>query len=449
MRQPKIAADAERSLRLCEPFLWLNNNLVPVSRAQVRLRPSLRDIYDAEARLSSYGGLLMHLFPELRPTVGTIESPLYHAGKFQAALSPGCELGRWLIKGDHALPVAGSIKARGGIYEVLLHAEALALRHGLLSQKDDRGILASPRVRALYGEHVIAVGSTGNLGLSIGIIATALGFRAKVHMSGVAKSWKIDRLRARGVEVIRHNGDFGAAVASGREIAREDSRTYFVDDENSWSLFFGYSVAALRLQRQLAERHIQVDAQHPLFVYLPCGVGGAPGGISFGLRTIFGDHVHCFLAEPVSSPCMLVRLAVLDDRPCSVSVLGLDNRTEADGLAVGKASELAAGVMRHLVSGVFTVRDEELFEDLYRLEVTEGLRIEPSAAACLRGPQWILHSEAGRRYQRNLGIAEVMDKATHVLWTTGGSLVPEDEYHGFHERGAGLWESKNRPTGRS
>jgi D-serine dehydratase len=89
---------------------------------------------------------------------------------------------------------------------------------------------------------------------------------------------------------------------------------------------------------------------------------------------------------------MLIRLAATDNRPLSVRDVGLDNCTEADGLAVGQASEFVAPVMSSLLSGVFTVPDCDLFEDLYLL-------------------------------------------ATHILWTTGGALVPDEEYRQFHERG--------------
>ena len=183
----------------------------------------------------------------------------------------------------------------------------------------------------------------------------------------------------------------------------------------------------------MIEAGVDVDAQHPLFVYLPCGVGGAPGGITFGLRHLFGDHVHCFFAEPLAAPAMLVRLA--SNRPVSVREFGLDLCTEADGLAVGQASEFVVPVIRSLVSGVFTVTDQDLFEDLYRLERTEGLRIEPSAAAGFRGPRWLLESEDGRRYLTRHNLIPYVDNATHILWTTGGAFVPESEYQRFHDRG--------------
>lgn len=107
-----------------------------------------------------------------------------------------------------------------------------------------------------------------------------------------------------------------------------------------------------------------VDAAHPLFVYLPCGVGGAPGGITYGLKALFGEHVHCFFAEPVASPCVLVQLASGAQAPVSVYHIGLDNRTDADGLAVGQASHLVSPLMGSQLAGVFTVPDVDILLSL-------------------------------------------------------------------------------------
>lgn len=435
-REPRLWLDTQRSLATKEPLLWLNTERRPLADAGTGLPLNRHDLSDAHLRARRFAPLLRDLFPELASTGGIIESPLVECELFRAAMLPGeAAAGRWLIKCDHALAVAGSIKARGGIFEVLAHAEELALKHQLLSTNEDRRLMAGPQARARFAAEEIVVGSTGNLGLSIGVLARTLGFKATVHMSREAKPWKKERLKSCEVQVMEHQGDYETAVATAREQAKRKARTYFVDDENSNRLFLGYSLAAFHLKDQLAALHVRVDATHPLFVYLPCGVGGAPGGITFGLRHLLGDNVHCFLAEPVSSPCMLLRLASPTDRAISVREIGLDNLTEADGLAVAKASELAAKMLRPLVSGVFTVPDEALFEGLHILNRTEGLRIEPSAAAGFRGPVWLLRSDAGQSYLRQHGLMDHMQAATHILWTTGGALVPEEEYRHFHDRG--------------
>lgn len=56
--------------------------------------------------------------------------------------------GRLLLKCDDELPISGSIKARGGIYEVLKHAEDLAVKAGMLSADDDYSILTEERFTA-------------------------------------------------------------------------------------------------------------------------------------------------------------------------------------------------------------------------------------------------------------------------------------------------------------
>lgn len=446
MTMTMLSPDVAQSLAQKQPFLWLNPAWRPIAERPPEADLTLADIRDAERRLRSFSKLLAHLFPELASSGGIIESPLYPCDALRRALLPNVPAGRWLIKADHALPVAGSIKARGGLYEVLLHAERLALQHGLLQPEDERVRLASAEARRLFADHEVIVGSTGNLGLSIGVMAAALGFRASVHMSADAKQWKKQRLRARGVGVIEHEGDFGSAVAAGREQARSNPRAYFVDDENSRHLFLGYAAGAVRLQEQLAAHGVTIDERHPLFVYLPCGVGGAPGGLTFALRHLFGDHVHCFFAEPTASACMLVSLAAPVDSHLSVAEVGLDNRTEADGLAVAKASAFVVRMIRSLVSGVFTAPDDDFFEDLYVLERTTGLQVEPSAVAAFRGPGWLLESQVGRTYLERRGLAGAMDRATHMLWTTGGAFLPADEYQKFHDRGRNVWHRTRGET---
>ncbi len=432
---PSMSASTSFQALLAElqaktPVLWLNDRLGQPLPSDA---PSTDLIADAQTRMTRCAPLLAELFPELNATGGNIESALMPADALKVALSGkgASDTSAWFIKRDDSLPVAGSIKARGGFHEVLALAEQIALTRGLISPDDDRRRLNTPAAREVFAQYTVAVGSTGNLGLSIGVMAAALGFDAVVHMSCDAKAWKKDRLRKRGVRVVEHAGDYAEAVAAGRAQARALPHSHFVDDERSALLFFGYAASARHLAAQLKDAGRQVDAQHPLFVYLPCGVGGAPGGITYGLKALFGAHVHCVFAEPVASPCMLVQLASRSDSPVSVYDIGLDNKTEADGLAVGEASHLVAPLMASQLSGVFTVSDETLFLNLRALKSSLGVRVEPSAAAGIGGPQWITDSPQGRAYVQQHALD--MNQATHVIWSTGGSLVPPEALKAFHD----------------
>ncbi|QYY31127.1 D-serine ammonia-lyase [Cupriavidus pinatubonensis] len=410
-----------------QPLLWLNPRLGQPLPASA---PSLELIAAAEARLARCTPLMAALFPELASSHGQVESQLMRAAELQYALGGNVDTeGAWFIKRDDELPIAGSIKARGGFHEVLAIAESIAIERDMLDPDGDRRVLATEAARKLFSQYSVTVGSTGNLGLSIGVMAAALGFDAVVHMSADAKAWKKYRLRKRGVRVVEHEGDYAQAVAAGREQASAAPRCHFVDDERSALLFFGYAAAARHLARQLAEAGRVVDAAHPLFVYLPCGVGGAPGGITYGLKALLGDHVHCFFAEPVASPCVLVQLASGSDDPVSVYDIGLDNRTDADGLAVGQASHLVSPLMASQLAGVFTVPDDQLYVQLLALKTSMGVEVEPSAAAGIGGPGWLRDAPEGRAYVRDHGLD--MRDATHVIWATGGSLVPREELHRF------------------
>ncbi|MBB3396047.1 D-serine ammonia-lyase [Rhizobium sp. BK060] len=414
------------------PTLWLNPQYRPkaIESAQLPIGPA--DVQRARVNWQRLAPLLATCFPELRATHGEIRSELVELQQLRDALGyRGREFGNVFIKADSHLPVAGSVKARGGVYEVFLFAEGLARDNGLLAEGEDIRKLASEEARAFFSRYTVAVGSTGNLGLSVGIASRSLGFKSTVHMSSDAKPWKVERLRKLGVEVVQHEADYTTAVENAREVADADPTIYFVDDEQSRHLFLGYSAAASELAAQLNERGIIVDGKRPLFLYLPCGIGGAPGGVAFGAKAIFGDNVHAFFVEPVQSPCALVHMMSGSQKLVSVYDVGLTNKTEADGMAVARMSAFVATVMREMLAGVFTVADDDLFKLLRMAWTAQHQKLEPSAAAALLGPEFLVHHPEGKRFQSEQHITDKMNRATHVLWTTGGSFVPEEQFKAF------------------
>lgn len=411
-----------------KPVTWFNPRATTLQVGLPFVGLDAADVADAEQRLARFAPYLSAAFPETRAANGVIESAVVALPAMQTALDQryGMPLaGRLLLKKDSHLPISGSIKARGGIYEVLAHAEKLALAAGLLQLTDDYARLFSAEFREFFNGYRIAVGSTGNLGMSIGIISARLGFSVSVHMSADAREWKKQKLRDNGVNVVEYEQDYGVAVEQGRLQAAGDPRCFFIDDENSQTLFLGYAVAGGRLKHQFAENGVQVDAQHPLFVYLPCGVGGGPGGVAFGLKLAFGDHVHCIFAEPTHSPCMLLGVYTGLHDGIAVQDLGIDNQTAADGLAVGRASGFVGRAMERLLSGFYTLSDREMFALLGLLDSHEHIQLEPSALAGMPGP-WRVTADSEWLAAQGLN-AQQMINATHLVWATGGGMVPEAE----------------------
>ncbi|WHZ00994.1 D-serine ammonia-lyase [Neobacillus sp. YX16] len=420
-------------------ILWLNPKIEKFKTGIKKSPLTQDDVKDAEERLKRFAPYIAKVFPDTKKMNGIIESPLVRIPSMKLSLEQDYQqpiLGELLLKCDSHLPISGSIKARGGIYEVLKHAEELALQHQLLTIQDDYSILDSDRFRTFFSQYSIAVGSTGNLGLSIGIMSAKLGFNVTVHMSADAKQWKKDLLRSKNVNVIEYESDYSKAVEEGRLQADGDPTCYFVDDENSYDLFLGYAVAASRLKKQLEELEITIDENHPLFVYLPCGVGGGPGGIAFGLKLFYQDHVHCFFAEPTHSPCMLLGLMTGLHDKISVQDIGIDNVTDADGLAVGRPSGFVGKTIEPFLSGNYTVSDEQLYKLLKELVDTEGIHLEPSALAGMIGP--IKLCKEGTDYLLKHNLTKKMSKGTHIIWGTGGNMVPKEMMKQYYQKGLNL-----------
>lgn len=424
------------AVRLKEVF-WLNPDKKNISQIQTS-EISMKQIEDAEARWKRFAPYLSVAFPETAKNNGIVESPLRKIPNMQKCLNTkfGADIkGELYLKMDSHLPICGSIKARGGIYEVLKYAESLVMKQGLLKETDNYAVLAEEKFRKFFSQYTIQVGSTGNLGLSIGIIGAKLGFRVIVHMSADAKQWKKDLLRNRGVTVVEYNTDYCDAVEQGRKESMKNSYSYFVDDANSIDLFLGYSVAAKRLKKQLDEQDIVINEDRPLFVYLPCGIGGAPGGVTFGLKQVFGDYVHCFFAEPTEACCMLLGMVTGLHDKVSVQDFGISGKTEADGLAVGRPSAFVGKVIAPYLSGIATIEDKKLYKLMGSLMKTENIFIEPSACASFAA---LIKSEKLNEYMNCYNLAVAARNIVHIAWATGGSMVPEYMVREYLEKAKAL-----------
>lgn len=386
---PKI----EKSIRSGEPLIWRNPARLPGLEALASTGQPMDKPLAAAEEFRRWAPLISHLFPETDD------------GQLVSLLSPLKDEPNVWLKRDCDLPITGSVKTRGGFYEVLTNAQRVARAAGIDSR--DTMSLLTPEARRLFGAHQLAVGSTGNLGLGVGTIGAALGFHTTVHMSSDAKEWKKELLRSRGAKVVEHEGSYNEAVERGRADCAASPTAYFVDDENSPLLFAGYSAAAVETARQLNEQGVHFDAEHPLDVFLPCGVGGAPAGLAFGLACLLGEGLRFWLVEPVQFPSCL--LGLLTGSPQNVTDWGLGGHSEADGLSVGAASPLALKVFQTLIDGVITLNDEQMVSWVRRLW-EKGIKAEPSAASACAA--W----EA-------LG-----SPRPALMWLTGGAMIPKESF---------------------
>ncbi|KRL05349.1 D-serine ammonia-lyase [Liquorilactobacillus oeni] len=407
-----------------KPIFWRN----PDYGQPADLPFSKADIFDAVARWERFAPYLEKVFPETAAAHGVIESPLIRLDQLQDSWSEVTDQklpGRLFLKADSQLPISGSIKSRGGIYEVLKFAEHVAMAKSDLVYQDNYQVLASEKYRNIFSSYGVIVASTGNLALSVGIAAASFGFKTTVYMSHDARQWKKDKLRNHGVTVKEFNTDFSNVITQARKDSLADPSIHFVDDEGSSDLFLGYAVAAVGLQKQLKEQHVKIDHEHPVVVYLPAGVGGSPSGVTFGLKTIVGPYIHAIFCEPVHVPSVTLGMMTKLNNKICVQDIGLDGLTAADGLAVSRPSRLAGKVMRTLLFGSVTFKDSEIYRFAAKLMDTHQITVEPSAAAGFTAITPLIN---------NIPVFN-NENTTHIVWATGGNMMPESERVANYNKG--------------
>ena len=128
-----------------EELVWINPKEINYKEYEKNLPVKDEELKDAEERLARFAPFIKKVFPETEESNGIIESPLEPIFEMQKELEKKYNIeipGKLYLKMDSHLQVAGSIKARGGVYEVLKHAEELAMEAGMLKETDDYSIIA-------------------------------------------------------------------------------------------------------------------------------------------------------------------------------------------------------------------------------------------------------------------------------------------------------------------
>lgn len=361
----------------------------PIERKRdIEIKFSLYDAYKTKMRFERFAPLFIEAFDE-------IDSDDY----YKSELKKSTLADELYLKLDSHLRVAKSVKARGGFNEVMTCIEALLKENGRFNDYEK---LKLDDIKDIMNRYTIEVSSTGNLGLSIGLCAKAFGFKAKVHMSQDAKEWKKDLLRKAGAEVVEYDSDYTYAVAKGRESAMKNPKSYFVDDEMSENLFLGYASSIFELVEQIRDTKMIITKDEPLHVFLPCGVGGAPGGIAFALREFFKDYVRIYFVEPSEYPCMLY--SYIKGEASSVNEFGLGGETLADGLACAMPSKLVFPMLDYLIDGFMTFNDASIVETKKKIYEADHEIVEASSAISLNA------------YQK-LGMPK-----NSILWITGSNV---------------------------
>ena len=119
--------------------IWLNPDLQSVQKAQTMNGYKFVHVKAAQNRFMRFLPYIASAFPETAAKKGVIESPLIEIPAMKDWLNEqGAGIrGRVFLKDDARLPIAGSVKARGGIHEVLKIAEVLGQKADLLHPMDN------------------------------------------------------------------------------------------------------------------------------------------------------------------------------------------------------------------------------------------------------------------------------------------------------------------------
>ncbi|MFV1528299.1 MULTISPECIES: pyridoxal-phosphate dependent enzyme [unclassified Phaeobacter] len=191
----------------------------------------------------------------------------------------------------------GAFKAMGGVYAV---AQLLIRETGLTAAD-----LASDRGRAAASGVTFVCASAGNHGMAVAAGARLFGAKCRIHLAKTVPEDFVQRLRAKGSEVIRSGATYEESIAAAIKDAAESGAVHLAD--GSWPgytepprlVMEGYTVIAQEMRDSFAR-----SGQWPTHVYLQAGVGGLAGAIAYMIRANWEVQPEIIVVEPDAAPCL-------------------------------------------------------------------------------------------------------------------------------------------------
>lgn len=209
----------------------------------------------------------------------------------------------------------------------------------------------------------VVAASAGNHAQGVALAARELGISAIVFMPSAAALPKIAATRGYDAKVILSGADLGEAVDAALAHAAETGAR-FIHPYDDADIVAGQGTLGLELVEQVPQAAT---------VVFPVGGGGLIGGSALALKTL-APHVRIVGVHIEAVPTYAASRDA--GRPVTVDVVP----TVADGIAVGRPSEIAYALIEEHVDDIVTVSDTEATSAVTLLLERAKLLVEPSGA---------------------------------------------------------------------
>jgi threonine dehydratase len=305
----------------------------------------------------------------------------------------------WQLERDLELSHAAAVQARARIADFVrvtpvLGLDAAAdgvtrtLKLELLQRTGSfkvRGAAAA--LSAGERPRAVVAASTGNHGLAVATVATALGLPCRVFVPAAAAPAKLARLRAAaGVEVVEVEGDPLGAELAAREAAAGERGTLLVPPYNDANVVLGQATLGLELLDQLASA--------PDALFAAVGGGGLISGIALAVRARW-PRCRIVGCMPAASPAMAA--AVAAGRVVAAPLEPTLSDATAGGIEDGA---ITVAICAALVDEFALIGEEEIGAAMRLALLEHSLAIEGASAVALAAS---LRERSGRHHLVVLG----------------------------------------------